>query len=300
MPCYSPLEGWKTRKKNAKGNYVITFKLSEGWKDRKMTVACGQCVGCRLDRSKEWAMRCMHEAALHEHNSFITLTYRDSPGTLIKRDVQLFMKSLREKTKHKIRFYMCGEYGEREDSKNIRKEFEHPHYHIILFGHKFEDQKLWTEQNGYKYYRSKQLENLWKHGYSTIGTVTYESSSYVARYILKKVLGVQKKEWYKDVEPEYTCMSRRPGVARGHIEKYAEQIYRRDQVIIKGKPVRPAKYYDKIFDLTNPEQLETVKKERRLKALKKSKDNTPERLEVRKYIAEQKLKLQTRKLKGWK
>lgn len=194
---------------------------------------------------------------------------------------------------------MCGEYGEKDNNKNTRKKFEHPHYHIILFGHQFEDKTLWTEKNGYKYYRSKTLEKIWDKGYSTIGDVTYESASYVARYLLKKILGPRKHEWYNGIQEEYTCMSRMPGIARKWIEKYKDQIYIRDEVIIKGLKNKPAKYYDKIYDLTNPDQLITIKKERTLKALKKSKDNTPERLAVKKYIAEQKLKLKQRTLKGW-
>ena len=42
-----------------------------------LTLPCGQCVNCRLNRSQEWAIRCVHEASLHSQNSFITLTYNN-------------------------------------------------------------------------------------------------------------------------------------------------------------------------------------------------------------------------------
>ena len=299
MPCYSPLKCKMTMQENGKNIIKFPPLGSKGrlYKDR---LACGQCVGCRLDRARDWAIRIMHEASLHNKNSFITLTYKDSPGTLIKKDIVDFMKSLRHKlSPKKIRFYMCGEYGERDDDKNQRKKFEHPHYHIIIFGHDFEDKKYWTEENGYQYYRSKTLEKIWNKGYSTIGSVTYESASYTARYLMKKILGNKAEAWYKGVEPEYTNMSRMPGIGRKWIEKFKEDVYKRDELIIKGLARKPPKYYDSIFDLTNPKQLESIKKERNLKALERSKDNTPERLEVRRYIAEQKLKLQKRKLKGF-
>jgi hypothetical protein len=40
-----------------------------------LKIPCGQCIGCRLEYSRQWAMRCHHEASLHIFNSFITLTY---------------------------------------------------------------------------------------------------------------------------------------------------------------------------------------------------------------------------------
>ena len=71
MPCYHPLQGWR------KQGGGITFNLRDGFVDRPVTVSCGQCIGCRLERSRQWAIRCMHEASLHESNCFVTLTYSD-------------------------------------------------------------------------------------------------------------------------------------------------------------------------------------------------------------------------------
>lgn len=42
-----------------------------------MHLPCGRCIGCKLERSKQWAIRLMHEAQLHEANSFLNLTYDD-------------------------------------------------------------------------------------------------------------------------------------------------------------------------------------------------------------------------------
>ncbi|MEO5355656.1 MAG: hypothetical protein H7835_21005, partial [Magnetococcus sp. XQGC-1] len=89
----------------------------------------GQCVGCRLERSRQWAIRVMHEASQHEHNCFITLTYNDdnlpANGSLNYRHFQNFMKRLRKYyVEFTVRFYMCGEYGE---------NFARPHYHACIF-----------------------------------------------------------------------------------------------------------------------------------------------------------------------
>ena len=125
MPCYSPLRGFKSQETGG-----IVFKDSYDAKE-KMAVACGQCLGCRLDRSRTWAMRIVHESSLHEFghgNCFLTLTYRsieesDSyqskhllhvphDWSLHKEHVQKFLKRLRGAyPDQKIRYYMCGEYG---------------------------------------------------------------------------------------------------------------------------------------------------------------------------------------------
>ena len=73
MPCYSPLKGWVDSETGG-------IKFRGDGATAKMEVACGQCLGCRLDRSRMWAMRIVHESSLYEYsggNCFVTLTYRD-------------------------------------------------------------------------------------------------------------------------------------------------------------------------------------------------------------------------------
>ena len=171
MTCYYPLRGWVSKKPNPSGKYSITFNRSEAQLDAETSVSCGQCIGCRLERSRIWALRCKHEASLHPHNSFITLTYDDdnlpSDGSLVKKDFTQFMKNLRKRLvpknpysprtpkglkatdpkafpnqelfdewqfKNGIRFYMCGEYGLDQilADQGIEK-IGRPHYHAILF-----------------------------------------------------------------------------------------------------------------------------------------------------------------------
>lgn len=38
---------------------------------------CGKCIECRLEYSRSWAVRSVHESKIHEKNCFITLTYSD-------------------------------------------------------------------------------------------------------------------------------------------------------------------------------------------------------------------------------
>ena len=155
MPCYHPLKGFRSREKNSSGKRSITFNHNQGYTDMEITIPCGQCIGCRLERSRQWAIRCVHEASLYQDNCFITLTYSPEhlpkDNSLHKEHFQLFMKRLRKAFGQKIRYFHCGEYGE---------NFSRPHYHACLFNVDFKDKELLKNFNGNKIY-TKQNKQLW-------------------------------------------------------------------------------------------------------------------------------------------
>ncbi len=293
MQCYYPLQAWYSMKKNMNGKYTVYFeKCSDCNPFRPVKIPCGQCIGCRLERARQWSLRCMHEASLHNVNSFITLTYdaenlpmnnMNSGYTLHYEDVQLFMKRLRIKFKQfKIRFYMCGEYGEL---------MQRPHYHILLFGFDFADKAEYKKNEGHTLYTSKVLDKVWGLGKCWIGNVTYDSANYVARYILKKISGEKAIKHYNGNIPEFTNMSRRPGIASDYIMKNLEGVYNSDSCIVKGKEVKPAKYYDKIYDELCPEGFKKVMEKRleKAKEIEEAGDNTEDRLRVKEYIMQDKI-----------
>lgn len=287
MPCYHPLKGYRSRKTTENGKRKIVFTPTEGYVDLPVSVPCGQCIGCRLERSRQWAIRCVHEASLHDENCFITLTYNDKylpeDKGLNKKHFQDFMKRFRKRYPgRRIRYFHCGEYGE----KNRR-----PHYHACIFGFDFWDKELWSEREGVKLYISQSLQTLWPFGFSTIGSVTFESAAYVARYIMKKVTGDQAEEHYKTINestgeitsviPEYTTMSRRPGIAGDWFEQYKTDVYPSDFVVIRGKKMKPPKFYDNRYEVEDPNAFEKLKMKRKKLANKRADDNTPERLAVK-------------------
>jgi hypothetical protein len=231
-------------------------------------------------------MRILHEHQLKDNSSFITLTYKDEhlpqTGTLIKKDFQDFMKRLREPNlelewkPNKIRYYHCGEYGE---------NFGRPHYHAILFNCQFHDKiALPKKPRKEQLYTSKILEQIWGKGYVSIGKVTFESAAYVAAYVQKKINGPLKKEHYQiryDVnketgefklsptgkhktqrQQEYATMSRKPGIAGLWFAKHKKDVYPSDNIHINGREMRPPKYYDRLYEIDNPETMEEIKKNR--------------------------------------
>ncbi len=270
-------------------------------------VPCGQCVACRLDYSRQWADRCMLELQYHDSAYFVTLTYNDAhvpmswssdPATgeigsrtmtLFKRDFQLFMKRLRKAfPDDHIRYFMCGEYG----SKYFR-----PHYHAILFGLHLTDLELFKKsQTGFPIFTSEALEKCWIDtdirfprghpdrtysldqteeekllGFVSVQSVTWETCAYTARYILKKQKG-ENSVFYDigGIVPEFTLMSRKPGIARQFYEDHKEDLYSFDYVSIKlpsgGRKIRPSRYYDQLYDIDDPDAMEKVKNDRKYKS----------------------------------
>lgn len=228
---------------------------------------CGQCTACRLNKSREWATRCVLESKMHEENCFITLTYNDEnlPADygLCKKHFTDFMKRLRKNTGEKIRYYAAGEYGDL---------YSRPHYHACLFGWKPKDLQLYSVRNGINLYLSETLLKAWQYkGYVTVGDVTFESAAYVARYVMKKITGERAEEHYQGRQPEYTVMSRRPGIGASFFEKYSTDIYGKDFIVIRDQiKCKPPKYFDRIYDFYYGEgSFEVdVKEKRIIKSLK--------------------------------
>lgn len=287
MPCFHPLKGYQSKTRNPSGKRSIVFNVREGFADLRVELPCGQCLGCRLERSRQWAIRCVHEASLYPENCFVTLTYSPSNlppySSLLVSDFQKFMKRLRKAYSSRlIRFFHCGEYGE---------QTRRPHYHACIFNFDFSDKVHWKTVNGQKYYVSEELSRLWPLGHSTIGSVTFESAAYVARYITKKVTGARAESHYEELDPvtgefvdrkpEYTTMSRRPGIGKGWLEKFKSDVYPWDFVILRGKKVRPPKFYDQVL---SERELAELKARREVAAELHSDDCTPARLRVRECV----------------
>lgn len=292
MACYHPIEAFRT-----KGGDV-TFKRGQGV-GFTLRLPCGRCIGCRIDRSRQWAVRCVHEASLHRANSYITLTYNDdhlpTGRTLVKTDFTSWIKKFREEIRSKqpkLRYYMCGEYGD---------QLGRPHFHALLFGYDFPDKRKHDEQNGNVLFTSKQLTKSWGKGFCTIGNVTFQSAAYVARYVMKKVGGDPAQAHYLHIDeftgectnriPEYTNMSLKPGIGSKWFDKYNKEVYPDDFVIIAGKKYKTPKYYDRLFKRLQGEHALEIVQNKRLKiARSRAEHNTPEKLKVREFIQEQKFK----------
>lgn len=269
MACFNPLRAWRGGVLPS-GKRAIVFKEREAQSVKTLDLPCGQCVGCRLERSAQWAARCLDEASLFEKNCFITLTYDEvripEDGSLVKRDFQLFMKKLRKRFGEGIRYYMCGEYGDTTGR---------PHYHACLFNFRPDDLFFFKKTDqGHCLYTSKSMEEIWDNGYVIIGDVTFESAAYVARYIMKKITGDGADERYVDkdsgvmLEPEYTNMSRGSkklgtgGIGKEWYNRFKGDLFPDDFKVVDGRKIRVPRFYSSMYELTNPEEFAKIKAKR--------------------------------------
>lgn len=287
MPCYKPLFALVRRPPpGVSGKASVVFpkgvpSKALGAISTPTPIPCGQCIGCRLERSRQWAIRLMKENKLHDRSSFLTLTYTDDHlpfhwhkpcgkkiktprPTLNTEDIQLFLKRLRKHfSPQRLRFFQCGEYGD---------ETLRPHHHMILFGEDFCKDRVRVEdsRSGFPQYKSPLLHSLWAKNSApwekariTISDVAFESAAYVARYALKKISGPGASFILRNAKPEYVTMSRNPGIASAYFEEYLTDIYPHDEVVIPGRPASlPPAYFDKLLEKVDPALYENVKKKR--------------------------------------
>jgi hypothetical protein len=283
------MTAYRSKYLNSSGKRPLTFSLKDAINESKVRVPCGGCVGCRLEKSRQWAVRCMHEAQLYENNSFITLTYSEENlpeyGTLVKSDLQKFWKRLRKRFGNNIRYYGCGEYGDKT---------HRPHYHACVFNWRPDDGQLFKETEHGKIFSSATLDQLWTHGHTSFGEVTFQSAAYVARYCMKKLTGDRAAERYEvldphtgeiiELTPEFSVSSRRPGIGAEWLKLYSGDVYPFDEVISNGHPSKPPAYYDRWLEANNPELWEKIKKHRQKQGEKFAHDNTPDRKRVKEII----------------
>lgn len=321
MPCYNPLiriEDHKQPYKKLDGKTAYKAKVypaeyitghieeikRQSYFARWDIIPCGKCIGCRLDYSRDWANRGYLEAKSWKENYFVTITYdeihmvkndvlrekdgktiRSYNGTLVKKDLQNFIKRVRtekereyeKKIKNEeeakapnIRFMACGEYGD-ENSR--------PHYHIIFFNLHLEPETFYNPKikEGNIYWQNTFIEKCWKKGISNICEANWNTIAYVARYITKKITGKEAEKEYqkRQQEREYMVMSRMPGIGKLYYDQNKDKIYKRDEIIVKNSngiiSCKPPKYFDYIYEKEEPEKFKKIQEKRRIELEKSNK-----------------------------
>lgn len=232
-------------------------------------IPCGQCLECRLDSARQWALRCSFERDAHPTTSwFITLTYDDihvpvmetlnqETGeitqmlNLRKKDLQDFHKRWRARGAE-FRFLAVGEYGDQTNR---------PHYHGCYFGCDFTDLKVWSTGTSQTFFTSAFLDSVWQHGRCIIAPLFDEAISYVSRYSMKKVKGKPARDYLDicdeiDVDPlpaEFMLSSRRPSLGKFFMPSDYD-----GSIPYRGHFSRVA-YFDYLLKKDDPEAFQAVK-----------------------------------------
>ena len=308
MTCYKPLirvedlTKWEKAQDGHKyhpAKIISTDKLEQYWTTFTMghykyeQINCGNCIGCRIDYSREWANRGYLESLSYKNNYFVTLTYDDEHkpceeelttsegitytdmdgiewnGILVPKDLQLFMKRLRSNMTRKygqktpIRFMACGEYGSKTKS---------PHYHLILYNLQLPADSFYNPRVNWEnniYYQNHIIEEAWTEGISNIAEACWETIAYTARYITKKINGEASEDYYamQGQIKEFFRVSNRPGIGKQYYEENKDKIYKNDQIMIRNNKgvhyIKPPNYYDMLFKKENPAEFEKIQKKRK-------------------------------------
>lgn len=285
MACYRPIQAYQP----VMGG---PLRWAESKDSRPVSIACGSCIGCRIRRQREWTVRLMCESKMHADSMFLTLTYDDEhkprDNGLCYRDVQLFLKRTRQELKRPVRYFVCGEYGD----KTLR-----PHYHMCLFGWWPDDaMRVSGVYSQHQLYGSEVLSRLWGNGKADFGVVTPQSAAYTASYVLKKWNGPDTEGRYervtedgeiREVEREFARMSLKPGIGAEWFKKYFPEVMHSgwDAVrLMNGfKPV--PKYFATMYEAMNDLDHEAFVGRLADMFEKDSWNSTPARLAVREEVA---------------
>lgn len=212
-----------------------------------LVLPCGQCLSCRIAKSREWYVRLWHELTYFDKSLFATLSYRDeclpSNFQLEKKALQDFIKRLRTKTKSKLKYYACGEYGD---------ETERPHYHAIIFGIAVSDHtihKRWNLQH--KSWAliatSGPCVDAWPFGEVILGYVEKDSLRYVTDYVKKKLTG-SLAETDGRIQPFSICSN---GLGKRFCLDNADQIRSNQNITVFGQSLGLPRYYVKLLDIAD-------------------------------------------------
>lgn len=316
MPCYKPmirceeLGKWTKAKDghlyhpakifSSQNLEALNYYTKSTAYNNYQVIPCGNCIGCRLEYSREWANRGYLEMQTSKNAWFVTLTYDDEhnfipeefitkdgfsftdmnieneyswKGCLQPDDLVAFMKNLRQIFKREynhegIRFLACGEYG---------SKLKRPHYHLILFNVPFPTDSFYKPRIDWEknlYFQNKIIERAWGNkGIINICEATWNTISYVARYITKKINGKESEIYYavQGEIKEFFRTSRNNGIGYQYFKDNMNNIYKTDTILIKNNKgihyITPPSYYDKMYEKINPEHMKQIKIIRRKKAI---------------------------------
>lgn len=232
---------------------IKPIKLSTG-----VVVPCGHCMSCRVNYTLAWKLRLLYELSNWDKALFLTLTYDDlhlpEDLSIHKKELSAFFKRLRSNLdydgKGKIKFYACGEYGEKgglvRNGIHAGKVIKRPHYHAIVFGlspYSDEDQQYiidaWQHRcEDWQFDRSRGIKRA-------IQRVCAEDISYVTGYVQKKLSGDLGKEEYGEKERPFALMSK--GLGLEFALQNADRLRRNGFTYLNGhKIVLPRYYRDKL------------------------------------------------------
>jgi len=236
---------------------------------KEVNLPCGVCFGCRMDNSRMWSLRMMHQAKFSSSSYFVTLTYSPEHmplhGDLNYDHLQDFWKKARHSFQgsEQLRYFACGEYGD----QSLR-----PHYHFAGFDWNIKDLRLFKNTDHGSYFLSDDLASCWGFGHVIVAPLEYQSAAYVARYVTKKMRGKNLRflaDEYADPVtgevPSYKVERafQSQGLGLKWYQANQQEVWDLDGCLYDNKyMVSPPRYYFKQLEKADPEKAAAIKHKR--------------------------------------
>lgn len=217
--------------RNGKSSYTRNIEYSIDGKVHLMP--CGKCIGCRARQSREWGLRCLHEAKTQANDQacFLTLTYANPAAEHSIHDMQCFHKRLRARGL-KYKYFQVGEAGDTHGRW---------HHHALLFGVDF----LETSEKiqGDKFFNAR-LQDIWGHGMVQLSPATPERCFYAAGYCHKKLSRPE------DHPAPVMSASSRPPIGHHFVMAHHKDMDRLGHCVVAGQELPiPSAYLARYPDL---------------------------------------------------
>lgn len=287
IPAYRPAHG---------GPLLFNRPIKgEAGKDYfKFEIPCGYCDLCRAEQARQWAVRIYHESASFQRNSFLTLSYADEHlppnNSLNYEHLNAFTKRLKITIQRHfdvtIKYYAVGEYGDRSTR---------PHYHAIIFGHDFTEDRRMVRDGPKPLWTNPLLEQQWGHGIVSVGALNFATARYTASYLLKKLRSKQKYVYTDEETGELIALEQPRAFMSRNIGKdwwntYQHQVSAHDHIIIEGRRQKPPKAYDRWLSERSEIAGEMIKEQRMKHATKLTPEQNRARARNARARAERKSK----------
>lgn len=224
-------------------------------------VPCGKCPSCLSNKRQSWAFRIEQELKHSCSAYFYTLTYdgdhcmkkiehgyqkmskldflKGKKPTLVKSDLSLFLKRLREyeskaientfkdkialtkeDLRAKIRYFAVGEYG---------GTYQRPHYHVLLFN---------------SISSNEEIQSVWGKGFVDVGEVESASIMYCVSYVVNPEYAPE------GCDKTFSVMSK--GIGKQYLDPNMVEYHKTGQHFLSHTGnvfvALPRYYRDKIFN----------------------------------------------------
>jgi hypothetical protein len=186
----------------------------------QVPVGCGNCIECRKQKSREWAVRLNEEIRIDKNGYFVTLTFNEP--SLIKLTWEISRTNLY----HKLEENEVARLSIRRFLERWRKKYKKSlkHWLITELGHTGTERihihgLIWDNRpQMIKDYLpfEQELQNIWQYGFTDKGKYVNEQT---VNYIVKYVTKIDKD--HKGYKPKILTSA---GIGKGYLNRIDKNI----------------------------------------------------------------------------